>query len=149
MNEALIEVAARDEGVLSALTHLKNGKIEDAVAGFAEEFCFNDQALGLEFTNKERLRDFLRKERELYPNSSFQVKKTLVAEDHVVAEWLLEYTIREPFYGNVLSDAPVSVRGVSIVQTRKGKITGWSDYYDGLISRRTALTSYFTDWIEY
>ena len=24
----------------------------------------------------------------------------------------------------------------------------WADYYDGLVSRRTALASYFTDWVE-
>jgi hypothetical protein len=34
------------------------------------------------------------------------------------------------------------------VQTDKGMITDWSDYYDGLVSRRTALASYFTEWVE-
>jgi ketosteroid isomerase-like protein len=146
MNEALIEVAARD--VLSVLTHLGNGNIEDAVADFAETFCFNDRGLGLEFTEREQLREFFQKERELYPGSSFQTKKIHVTEDHVIAEWLLEYTVREPFYGNVLRDVPVSLEGVSVVQARKGKITEWSDYYDGLTSRRTALASCFTEWIE-
>jgi hypothetical protein len=78
VNGALIAVTAYEEGVLSALTHLKKGKIEDAVAEFAEEFRFNDLALGLEFTNKEGLREFLQKERELYPHSSFHVKKSVV-----------------------------------------------------------------------
>jgi ketosteroid isomerase-like protein len=36
-----------------------------------------------------------------------------------------------------------------VVRMRDGKVTEWSDYYDGLASRRTALASYFTDWIEY
>lgn len=141
-------MAAGDE-VLSALTRLKNGRIEDAVADFAENFSFNDRGLGLEFTDRERLREFFLKERELYPSSSFQITKILVAEDHVIAEWLLNYSIKEPFYGNTLRDVPVSLRGVSVVRTRHGKITEWSDYYDGLISRRTALASHFTDWIEY
>jgi len=148
MKESLIELLAGDE-VLSALTRLRNGKIEDVAADFAENFCFNDRGLGLEFTDKERLLEFFRKERQLYPSSSFQINKILIAEDHVIAEWLLKYSIKEPFYGNTLRDVSVLLRGVSVVRTKRGKITEWSDYYDGLISRRTALASYFTDWIEY
>jgi hypothetical protein len=148
MKESLIELLAGDE-VLSALTRLKNGKIEDVAADFAENFCFNGRGLGLEFTDKERLLEFFRKERQLYPSSSFQINKILIAEDHVIAEWLLKYSIKEPFYGNTLRDVSVLLRGVSVVRTKRGKITEWSDYYDGLISRRTALASYFTDWIEY
>ena len=65
MDEALIEVAAREECVLGVLTHMKNGKIEDVIADFAEKFNFNDRGLGLEFTEKERLREFFQKERDL------------------------------------------------------------------------------------
>jgi hypothetical protein len=130
MIEALSEMAARNEDVLRALTRLKNGEIEDAIADFAEEFCFNDRGLGLEFTNRQRLREFLQKERELYPDSSFQAKNILVAEDHVIAEWLLEYTIKEP-YGNTLRDVPVSLQGISIIRISKSNITEWFDYYDG------------------
>jgi len=149
MNEGLIELLASDQDALSALTRLKNGTIEDAVADFAGNFSFNDRGLGLELTDKERLREFFLKERELYPSLSFQTNKILVAEDHVIAEWLLEYSIKEPFYGSMVRNAPVSLRGVSVVQTRKGKIVEWSDYYDGLTSRRTALAAYFTEWVEY
>ena len=148
MSKTLTEMTARDD-VLRSMTRLKNGNMEDAVAEFAENFCFNDWGLGLEFTNKERLREFFQKERELYPGSSFRTKKTLVIEDHVIAEWLLEYTIKEPFFGNTLRDVPVSLHGVSVIRTSKGKIIEWSDYYDGLTARRTALTACFTDWIEY
>jgi len=141
MNDVLIEMQSGGQGVLSALRHLKNGKIVDALAKFAENFCFTDRALGLEFTDKEQLRQFLQKERELYPKSSLQVKKSLVARDLVIAEWLLESTVREPFCGEISRDMLVSVQGVSIVRTQKGKITEWSDYYDGLISCRTSPES--------
>ena len=131
MIEALSEMAARNGDVLRALTRLKNGEIEDVIADFAEEFCFNDRGLGLVFNDRERLREFLQKERALYPDSSFQVKNILVAEDHVIAEWLLEYTIKEPFYGNTLRDVPVSLQGISIIRISKSNITEWFDYYDG------------------
>ena len=148
MNGPLIELAARDEDVLNALKRLQNGTIEDAIADFAEDFCFNDRGLGLEFTDKERLREFFRKERELYPTLCFQTNEILVAEDRVIAEWLLKYSVKEPFYGNLSRNVPVSLRGVSVARTSNGKITEWSDYYDGLTSRRTALGAHFTEWIE-
>jgi len=147
MKEGSIELAAGDE-LLIALTRLKNGKIEDAVADFAENFRFNDWGLGLEFTDKERLREFFRKERELYPSSCFQINNILVAEDYVIAEWVLKYSVKEPFYGNLSRSAPVSLRGVSVARITNDKITEWSDYYDGLSSRRTALGPHFTEWIE-
>ena len=149
MNEILIRVSADEEATLRAPTRLKNGTIEAEVAEFAEEFCFNDRALGLAFTNRDRLREFFEKERELYPDLTFRTKKILVVEDHVIAEWLLEYTIKQPFYANTTRDFLVSLPGVSLIRTKKSKIIEWSDYYDGLTARRTALTSYFTDWGEY
>ncbi len=52
-----IGVAASEEVVLSVVTHLKNGKIEDALAGFAEEFRFKDHGIGLEFKKKSAWRN--------------------------------------------------------------------------------------------
>src|SRR5262249_33013601 len=110
MNGRLIELAARDEDVWGALTRLQNGTIEDAIANFSETFRFNDRGLGLEFTDKERLREFFRKERELYPSLCFHTNEILVAEDRVIAEWLLKYSVKEPFYGNLSRNVPVSLR---------------------------------------
>ena len=143
-----IGMAASEEVVLSVLTHVKNGRIEDAIAGFAEEFRFQDHGIGLEFKEKERLAEFLHKTRELYPNSFLQTDTIFVRGDHVVTEWTLQTTLTEPFYGGLTRKVQVSLRGVSVVRTDNGKITDWSDYYDGLASRRTALASYFTEWVE-
>ena len=55
--------------VLTVLANLKNGKIDDAVAHFAEEFALKDHGIGLEFKEKERLAEFFHKTRELYPDS--------------------------------------------------------------------------------
>jgi hypothetical protein len=130
MIEALTEVTAMNDGVLSALTHLRNGSIEIALAKFAKNFCFTDRARGLHFTDKDRLREFILKERELHLDSSFQLKKSVVTENHVIAGWLLEYTSRRPYNGSVLRDVFISVQGISFIHTSKGKICNWSDYYD-------------------
>jgi hypothetical protein len=71
-----------------------------------------------------------------------------VSGDHVITEWTLQSTLTEPFYGGLTRKVPISVHGASIVRTESGKITEWADYYDGLTSRRTALASFFTEWVE-
>jgi steroid delta-isomerase-like uncharacterized protein len=148
MEMSQIAIVASEDVVLTALSHLENGKIEAAVACFADEFTFNDHGIGLEFKNRERLAEFFRKTRELYPDSSLQTDAIFVSAEHVITEWTIKTTITEPFYGGLSRKVPVSLHGASIVLTVNGMITGWSEYYDGLTSRRTALASYFTEWIE-
>jgi steroid delta-isomerase-like uncharacterized protein len=134
--------------VLTVLTHLKNGKIEDAIARFADEFRFKDHGIGLEFNGKDRLAEFFHKTRELYPDSFLQTDAMFVSGDHVITEWTVQAVLTEPFYGGLTRKVKVSLQGVSIVRTDNGKITDWAEYYDGLTSRRTALASYFTEWVE-
>jgi steroid delta-isomerase-like uncharacterized protein len=148
MSEIAIRMAASEEVVLSVLTHLKNGKIDHAIGHFADEFTFKDHGIALEFKDKDRLAEFFQKTRELYPDSFLQTDKILVSGDHVITEWTLQATLTEPFYGGLSRKVPVSVHGVSVVRTESARITEWSDYYDGLASRRTALAAYFTEWRE-
>ena len=98
MVEMLIGTEAREGVVLNVLERLRNGRIEDAIACFAEEFSFKDHGVDLEFKNKERLAEFFRKARELYPDSSLQTNAIFVSGEHVITEWVLQYTIMEPFY---------------------------------------------------
>ena len=148
MSEIAIGEEALEPGVLTVLTHLKNGQIGDAIACFAEKFRFKDHGMGLEFKDKERLTEFFQKTRELYPDSSLLTDTIFVSGDHVIIEWTLQATLTEPFYGGLSQKVRVSVQGASIVRTGNGKITDWADYYDGLASRRAALASYFTEWVE-
>ena len=142
-----MEIAAQGGVVSTMLMHLKNGKISDATACFAEKFEFKDRGIGLEFNNRERLAEFFQKTRELFPDSSLHTDRIFVSGDHVITEWTLETTLMEPFYGRLSRKVPVSLHRASIVRIDDGKITDWSDYYDGLTSRRTALASYFTEWV--
>ena len=148
MSEIAIGNGVSESVVLTALTYLKNGKIGDAIACFAEEFTFKDHGMGLEFKDKERLSEFFQKTQELYPDSLLLTDTIFVSGDDVITEWTLQATLTEPFYGGLSRKVPVTVHGASIVRTDNGKIADWADYYDGLVSRRTALASYFTDWVE-
>jgi hypothetical protein len=55
VGETRIPQSASEGVVLTVLSQLKNGKIEEALAGFAEEFQFKDHGIALEFKDKERL----------------------------------------------------------------------------------------------
>jgi len=148
MCEVSRQMTASEEVVLNALTNLKNGKIENAIARFAEEFRFKDHGLGLEFNDKDRLGEFFRKSREFYPDSFLQTDTIFLSGDHLITEWTLQTVVTEPFYGQLTRQVRVSLPGISIVRTESGSITDWADYYDGLTSRRTALASHFTEWRE-
>jgi steroid delta-isomerase-like uncharacterized protein len=149
MVEMLAGIEALEGVVLTVLERLQNGSIDDAIACFAEEFSFKDHGIGLEFKNKERLSEFFRKARELYPDTLLQTDTIFVSGDRVITEWTLRANVTEPcYYAGVSLKYPVSVHGVSMVLIDNGKVAGWSDYYDRLTSRRAALASYFTEWVE-
>ena len=149
MVEMLVGMEALEGVVLTVLERLRNGKIEDAITCFAEEFSFKDHGVDLEFKNKERLAEFFRKARELYPDALLQTDAIFVSGDRVITEWTLQANVTQRgYYTGVSLTFPVSVHGVSIVLIDNGKVVDWSDYYDKLTSRRAALASYFTEWVE-
>jgi len=148
MSEIAVRTTATAGVVLTVLTHVNRGKVDDAIALFAEEFRFNDYGIGLEFKDKGRLAEFFRKNRELFPDAELQTDTIFLRGDRVVAEWTLRATLVEPFFGGMSRKVPISLHGVSIVRTENGKITDWTDYYDGMTSRRTALAAQFEEWVD-
>jgi SnoaL-like polyketide cyclase len=95
-----------------------------------------------------RLAEFFEKTRELYPDAALQTNAIFANGDHLITEWTLKATLTEPFWGRLKRNVKVCLHGASIVRIDNGKITDWADYYDGLTSRRTALASHFTEWVE-
>ena len=149
MSEVSIQTLSPQRVVSAVLRRLNQEQIEDAVACFTTECRYKDHGIGLEFTSKERLSEFFRKTRELYPDYFLQVEQTFVSGEHVITQWTLQVTITEPFYAGLTRTVPISIAGVSVVRTDSGMITDWADYYDGLTSRRTALAAHFAEWVEY
>ena len=149
VTEISAEMTASEAVVLTAVTNLNDGKINETIASFAEEFTFKDHGIGLDFNDKVRLAEFFQKTREFYPDSFVQVDTTFVSGDRVFVEWTLRATLTEPFFGGLSRKVPITLQGVSNVRMDNGRISDWADYYDGLTSRRTRLADYFTEWIEY
>ena len=144
----IVKAVASEGVVLTVLSYLKDGKIEKALASFAEEFRFKDHGIGLEFTDKKRLAEFFEKMRESYPDAALQTNAIFANGEHLIIEWTFQATLTEPFWGGLKRNVKISLHGASIVRIENGKITDWADYYDGLTSRRTALASHFTEWVE-
>lgn len=140
--------AGFDSLLESVLSALRKGLVEEAVGQFCEPFTFVDHGLGLEFTDKARLTEFFRKTKELYPDSSMLIDSTFRSNDCIIAEWTLRDTVLEPFFGGQKRSVPIILKGASIVRTEGDKIRNWSEYYDQLTSRRTALAAYFAEWVE-
>ena len=100
MSELGIATAASDKIVLAVISHVNEGNIDDAVARFADQFSFKDHGIRLEFEAKDRLAEFFRKARELYPDSLLQTERTLVSGSTALTEWTLQATLVEPAFGN-------------------------------------------------
>ena len=133
--------------VQSVLGALNQGKTSQAVNQFDDDLTFNDHALGLDFTDKGRLAEFLEKCREYFPDAAVELNSMSECADRVVAEWKLNATETVP-YGPVQLRNPISVRGTSIVQIQNGRVTRWSDYYDSIASRRFKVAAFFEEWVE-
>ena len=150
MNMEMHVASASPKALLqTVLSALRQGSVGVAVEQFDHHhFTFVDHGLGLEFGDKGRLTEFFTKTRELYPDSAVLVDFLLETDDYVIAEWTLRSTMVEPFFGGLTRKVPITLPGVSIVRTYGDKIIHWSDYYDGLMARRTALAAFFTAWVE-
>jgi hypothetical protein len=89
MSELGIATAASERLVLAVGSHLNEGNTENAVALFADQFSFKDHGIQLEFNTKDRLAEFCRRVRELYPDMLVQVDTTFVSGDLALTEWTL------------------------------------------------------------
>jgi hypothetical protein len=69
LENAPAKVTAPDRIVRIALATWKQDNFAELVDQFNDQFTFTDQALGLEFTEKGRLTEFLAKIRERFPDS--------------------------------------------------------------------------------
>jgi ketosteroid isomerase-like protein len=130
------------------LKALLEGKIDEAIDQFGDEFTFTDHALELKFSEKERLHEYFAKIRVMFPDSK-RVDQTLSSNANtIVSEWTIKDTQSEPFaYGRFLK-INIEAHGVSVVRVTDGRIVKWSEYYDQVGSRRYRLAGQFSDWCE-
>jgi limonene-1,2-epoxide hydrolase len=147
-NDVMMGGSTPQRIVQSVLAALSRKEISVAIDQFDDHFTFNDRALGLEFSDKEGLREYFVKVRELFPDTAIEVVSTLASGDSAVAEWKVTAT-RPTSYGSLELRLPISLPGASIARIQRGRIKYWSDYYDEKTSMRLTLASFFVQWIDY
>jgi SnoaL-like domain len=84
MSEVSIQTLSPQRIVSAVLRQLNQEQIEGAVACFTTDCRYKDHGIGLEFRDKERLSEFFRKPRELYPDYFLQADQTIVSAEHVI-----------------------------------------------------------------
>ena len=130
----------------SALDALREGNISELLEQFADHFTFNDHTLTLEFADKPRLREFIEKSRELFPDTALEIVSLFEDGDRAIAQWKLSATQTVP-YGSISYRFPIFLFGATIVRLENGKIVQWSDFHDHSSSRRMGLPAFFTEGI--
>jgi steroid delta-isomerase-like uncharacterized protein len=125
----------------NVLAAWSQGNFVGVLDQFGDQFTFTDHAFGLEFKDKGRLTEFLAKIQERFPDSVRRDNTIFSSGDRVITEWTLTATHAEPFLDGRPRKVPVSVQGISVVQTKNGKISQWSEYYDQIKSRRYSVAA--------
>jgi len=149
LNSASAGAISSDRILQVALAAWRQGNFVEVVDQFDDQFTFAAHALALEFKDKKRLTEFLAKIRECFPDSERRDNTIFTSGDRIITEWTLTATTTEPFLERRLRKVPISVQGISVVQIKNGRISQWSDYYDQLMSRRSGIAAWFTEWIEH
>jgi hypothetical protein len=140
-------MASAEHTVQMTLAALTQGNFIGVVEQFNEQFAFIDNAIELEFKDKQHLIEFLTLNHKLLPNTKRVDKIICISGDKVITEWTLSGTTTEQYFGQRMQ-VPFYARGVSIVQVDGGKVSRWSEYYDLTLSRRYIGASSFKEWIE-
>jgi steroid delta-isomerase-like uncharacterized protein len=129
--------------------------VEKTASYYADDVVYEDLAFGMVLHGKEELKTFLNDSFAAFPDLKFEVKSFFVSSlgrlgyGGTGVEWVMSGTHKgdlraSPATGKSIpaTGRSFSVRGVSISETRKGKIKRNSDYYDlASIMRQLGVSS--------
>jgi hypothetical protein len=135
--------------VQNLLSALDADQIDKAVEQFDEGFVLRDNALDLEFRDRDGLADFFRKRRGLFLEAHCYLQRPLIVDNTAVLRWTLEGFGLVGSYGGREYKSQVKTNGASVVECDHGKVKTWSDYYDSRSSMRTPLLTYFKEFDEF
>src|SRR5262245_38812219 len=89
---SLTRAKARSDILNSMLAALSDGRITEFVKRFDDDFKYTDHALNLEFNDAPRLAEFLKKSRELFPDTAVEIVSVFESGNTAIAEWKLVTT---------------------------------------------------------
>lgn len=124
-------MASNMEKMLRDWVEAENSQDVDKFASFyTDDAVWEDVALGLVNRGKKEVKDYFKAMFVAFPDLKFEVESAFVAGDWGGCEWLMTGTQTSDFSGIPATGKKFSVRGVSVIQLRNGKISRNSDYYN-------------------
>lgn len=124
---------ARDmERMIRDWVEAENSQDADRFASFYTDDCvWEDVALGLVNRGKKQVKAYFKSMFDAFPNLKFEVQSVFAASNWGVCEFLMTGTQADDFPGVPDTGGKrFSVRGVSVIQLRNGKISRNSDYWN-------------------
>jgi steroid delta-isomerase-like uncharacterized protein len=105
--------------------------MERILSFFTDDVVYEDVALGKVNRGKKEVKDFLSEAFFKFPDFKIEMKSGFNAGDWSVGEWIMSGTfVQSSNPGRPATSRTFSVRGVSITEFRRGKISRNSDYWD-------------------
>ena len=116
--------------------------VEKILNLYSDDCVWEDLAIGKVMSGKEEIRGFLNEWFEAFPNNTLETISTITSGQFRCAEWINRGTHNGDFLNIPATGKTISIRGVSIIELRAGKIIRVSDYYDmASILRQMGISS--------
>lgn len=103
--------------------------IEAILSFFADDCVYEDVALSSVNKGKQELEEFLKATFAAVPDFRIDPQAAFTCGDRAASEWVISGTQTGPFPGIPATSKPFSVRGVSIMELKQGKIRRNTDYW--------------------
>ncbi len=110
--------------------------LEKLMTYFPEDVVYEDAALGVVNHNKTELRKFASDFFTAFPDTHFEFISAVVSGNHAAVEWVMSGTQTGDMPNMPASNKKMSVRGVSVMEIRNGKVVHDVDYWDFATFRR-------------
>ena len=105
--------------------------VERILSFFTDDVVYEDVAIGKVNRGKKEVKDFISSMIVDFPDFKFEMKSGFNAGDWSAGEWVMSGTFaHSSIPGLPATGKTFSVRGASITQLRKGKISRNSDYWN-------------------
>ena len=110
--------------------------IEKLMPFFTEDVVYEDVTLGVVNHGKEETRAFALNFFKAFPDTRFTLTSVVVSGNHAAIEWTLTGTQTGDMPDMPAAGKKISIRGVSTMELRHGKIARDADYWDMATMRR-------------
>jgi steroid delta-isomerase-like uncharacterized protein len=104
--------------------------VEKIISFFTDDCVYESLASGLVNRGKKQLGDYTKATFSWSPDLKFEMKSFFGTDNWIGTEWLMTGTHVGDLTGIRATNKRFSIRGTSVIELRKGKISRNSDYWN-------------------